>query len=205
MALATYTDLQASIANWLHRNDLAAVIPDFITLAEKRINGDLDARLQDTVATLATVAGVLSVATPADVVNIRSLTIQASPNQVLNYLTPDQFNEQYAFGESGTPRSFTMIGGAIYLGPTPDAAYALQTIYKALVPSLGSAVGGVNWLMTNYPQVYLMAALCESAPYVVGDDRLPLWEQKYKEAIESVNSVDWYSGSTMRVRGDMRL
>ena len=205
MALATYTDLQASIANWLHRSDLASVIPDFIELAEKRINGDLDARLQDAVVSLSTVAGQISVTTLSDVVNIRSLTIQSSPNQVLDYLSPDQFNGQYAWAETGTPRSFTVIGGSIYLGPTPDAAYTLQTIYKALVPSLATAQGGTNWLMTNYPQVYLMASLCESAPYIVGDDRLPVWEQKYQEAIESVNSVDWYSGSTMRVRSDVRM
>lgn len=205
MALTNYTDLQASVAGWLHRTDLAAVIPDFITLAEKRINGDLDARLQDTVATLATVAGTATAASPTDVVNIRSLTVQASPNQVLNYLTPDQFNTQYAAGASGLPRSFTVIGGSIYFGPIPDAIYSVQCVYKATVPPLATSAGGVNWLMTNFPQVYLMAALCASVKYTKDEASHATWEIEYKEAIQSVNDQDWYSGSTMRVRGDVRL
>ena len=39
MALSTYTDLQASVANWLHRSDLTAVIPDLVGLAEGRLAG----------------------------------------------------------------------------------------------------------------------------------------------------------------------
>jgi len=34
MALTTYTELKASIADWLNRSDLTAAIPDFISLAE---------------------------------------------------------------------------------------------------------------------------------------------------------------------------
>ena len=34
MAITNYTQLQSSIASWLLRDDLTAVIPDFITLAD---------------------------------------------------------------------------------------------------------------------------------------------------------------------------
>ena len=34
MALTTYSELQAAVASWLHRDDLTAQIPDFIRLAE---------------------------------------------------------------------------------------------------------------------------------------------------------------------------
>ena len=44
MALANYTDLQASIASWMVRTDLAAVIPDFVAIAEARINADVRLR-----------------------------------------------------------------------------------------------------------------------------------------------------------------
>lgn len=204
MALGTYTDLQTSVGNWLHRSDLAGIIPDWIALAEKRINGDLDARLQDTVTTLSTVAGTATVTIPADVVNIRSLQILSSPNRILDYLTPDQYNFQYAWGDSGTPRMFTVIGGNLYLGPIPDAIYSLQCEYKAMVPTLSNA-SPTNWLLTNYPQVYLMATLCESVAYTRDDASLEEWERKYAEAVNSVNAIDWYSGSTMRVRSDVRL
>lgn len=204
MALANRTDLIASVGAWLHRTDLDAVIPDWINLAEKRINGDLDARLQDTVATLSTVASTQTVAIPSGVVNVRSLVIEGSPNQVLDYLAPDQFNVQYAFGDTGVPRGFTIIGSSVYLGPIPDAVYSLQLTYKAAVPTL-SVGSPTNWLLTNYPQVYLFATLCASVMYLMDDERAANWERLYAEAITSVNKQDWYSGSTMRVRSDVRL
>src|SRR6056300_52465 len=41
MALSNYTELKASIADFLNRDDLTTVIPDFITLAEAQINRDI--------------------------------------------------------------------------------------------------------------------------------------------------------------------
>ena len=38
MALGTFTELKDAIADWLDRSDLTARIPDFIALAEARIN-----------------------------------------------------------------------------------------------------------------------------------------------------------------------
>lgn len=201
MALANYADLQASVANWLHRSDMAAIIPDLIVLAEKRINGDLDARLQDAAATLQTVAGNPVVALPTDTINLRSLTVKTTVNVVLDYLTPDQFNTQFSSNISGLPLAFSVIGASLYLGPTPDAVYSLQCIYKASVPALSA---GTNWLMTSYPQVYLAATMCAAALYTKDNELLKTWEVAYAEAIKSVNAIDWYSGSTMRVRTDVR-
>lgn len=205
MALDTYANLQTSIASWTHRSDLTSIIPDFIALAEKRINGDLDARLQDTVSTLATVASTAAVSTPTDVINIRSLTLQSSPNVVLDYLPPDQFNTTYADGRTGIPQAFTIIGTSIYLGPTPDAVYSLQCVYKAQVPALSDS-NTTNWLLTNFPQVYLKASLIEAARYSNKTTaEIAELETQYAEAVKSVNATDWYSGSTMRVRTDVRM
>jgi len=44
MALTTYTELKASIADWLNRSDLTAAIPDFISLAEAQMERTLRTR-----------------------------------------------------------------------------------------------------------------------------------------------------------------
>ena len=44
MPIATYTDLQSSVADWLNRSDLSAVIPTFIQLAEAKFNRELRTR-----------------------------------------------------------------------------------------------------------------------------------------------------------------
>ena len=41
MAITTYAELKSSIANWLNRDDLTSVIPDFISLAEAQIARDV--------------------------------------------------------------------------------------------------------------------------------------------------------------------
>ena len=37
MGLSTYTEVKTSIANYLNRDDLTSIIPDFISLAEKKV------------------------------------------------------------------------------------------------------------------------------------------------------------------------
>ena len=37
MALDSYANLQVAVGNWLNRGDLAAAIPDFITIAETQL------------------------------------------------------------------------------------------------------------------------------------------------------------------------
>jgi len=49
-----YQWLITRVGRWLHRTDLDDTIADLITLAEMRLNGDLDARLMDTTAALVT-------------------------------------------------------------------------------------------------------------------------------------------------------
>ncbi len=44
MAISTYAELKTSIANWLDREDLTDIIPDFIALAETRHKRELKRR-----------------------------------------------------------------------------------------------------------------------------------------------------------------
>ena len=55
MALATYSDLKTTIANYLARSDLTSQIPDFITLAENRLRRELRIRQMLKVVTASTV------------------------------------------------------------------------------------------------------------------------------------------------------
>lgn len=52
-----YDWLRASVAGWLHRTDLEAVIPDFVVFAEQRINKYLADRLIERVPALADSGG----------------------------------------------------------------------------------------------------------------------------------------------------
>lgn len=203
MSISTYSELQTKIKAWLHRGDLDSITPDFIMLAEQRINGDLDARLQDTVARISATQSGEYVDLPSDLINIRQLSVTTDPIRGMKYVTPDSFRVLNPYATSGTPELYTVIGSKAYIAPIPDAAYSMNVIYKARVPALSNSVT-TNWLLTTYPHVYLYGALCEAAPYLKDDNRIAVWENKYKESIDTVNAQDWYSGSTMVVRTDVK-
>lgn len=198
-----YEWLITRVGRWLHRTDLDDFISDFITLAEMRLNGDLDARLMDTTVPLVTTQDQNYVDAPTDIINIRTLTVTDVPGYTLEYLSPEQFAHLYSDIPSARPQAYTIVGSQILLGPTPDSAYTLSLMYKARLPAL--QVAGTNWLLTGYPNAYLFACLCESAKFIADDGRLPVWEQSYQQAVNAINSTDWASGGTMRVRSDVAL
>lgn len=201
MSIIDYSSLQASVASWLHRSDLTAQIPDFIMLAEMKLNGDLEARSMDAIATLSTVAGVSYAPLPTDLLDMRRLVNPGCGP--IEYVSPDQLSIEYGSSVTAAPRLFTVTGGQIQFAPTPDAVYALELTYKQRIPPL-SATNPTNWLITSYPNAYLWGALVSAQPWLVSDDRLGTFQALYKEAVDQINKVDWYSGTTMVMRTDRR-
>lgn len=199
MSITNYAELQASVASWLNRGDLTANITDFITLAENQLNTDLKTRSMEAKTTLSTVAGVNTVALPTDMLEMRRLQVVGNYNQPLSYRSPDEISIDFASNTSAQPAVFTVIGGNIELAPTPDAVYSLELTYQQRIPAL-SVTNTTNWLLTAWPSAYLYAALIAATPFIMNDARLQTWAQLYAQAIDGINGIDWYSGSTMKVR-----
>lgn len=203
MALTNYTELQASVASFLHRTDLAAIIPDLIKLAEHDIYVDLDSTQQDMVANLVTAGGTETVALPADFIKLRSIFLNGDGRKVdVDYVTPKQYQFESADGRSGEPQIYTIIGTNLYFYPLPDAIYTVPLTYQAQVPALATA--GTNWLMTKFPAIYLYGTLKAASPYLKNDARLATWQALYRNAIDGVNVKDWGPAAVMRVRSDVQ-
>lgn len=202
MALATYTDLLASVANWINRSDLTANIPDFVTLAEARIARDVRVRAMINYLTTATVGGTEYIAVPTGFLEYENLTLGTTPQRVLTYETPEQMDVRFPLGGGQSrPMVYTIIGDRLYLGPCPDQAYDIVQTYYKKFDALSTTP--TNWLLTNHPGVYLWAALCEAAPFMADDSRLPVWEGKYSADVRALQTADdksLRSGTVMRVR-----
>lgn len=202
MALATYTDLLGAVASWVHRNDLTAQIPDFVTLAEGRIARDLRLRKQVVNALLSTVASTQTVALPSDFLEIENITLSSSnPPRQIHVVTPEVMDEKYPFNwYPGQPVVYCLIGDNIVLGPTPDAVYTISLDYYQRFPALSSSV---NWLFTNYPSIYLYATLVELSAYTMNAEAEQKWNARYLAEVETLQSADdtaLRSGTAMRVR-----
>lgn len=199
MALATYADLKASLASWLHRADLTALIPDFIALAEVQLNADLTARSMEASTTLTATAGSATVNLPTDLLDIKRLQVLGGFNRVLVYRSADEIAQDNPLGRSGMPEVFTVQGAKLELAPIPDSDYALELVYFQRIPALSDS-NTSNWLLTICPNAYLYGALMAAQPYLINDERIPTIQSLYRQAVDGLNSIDWYSGSTMRVR-----
>ena len=206
MALdGTYGGLKASIASWLKRSDLTSSIPDLVALAEARIARDLRLRAQIVTATLTTVAGQRYVTLPSDWLETENLTLAStSPPASLSVVTPEVLDRKFPDGYvTRQPEVYTVVADRLLLGPTPDAAYTISLAYYARLDAL-SGDSDTNWLLAGHPGVYLFGSLAESAPFLMDDERVSLWEAKYKADVAALQLADdqsLRSGSAMRVRG----
>ena len=181
-----YEWLKASIAGWLHRSDLDGVIPDFVMLAEKRINGDLEARLAEGATTVTTSPGDPGVALPADFAEMRTLTLPGFGP--LTYVSAAQLDKPDP-APARAPRNYTITGRVLRLGPVPEEAYTLSMVYRGGVPALADN-GGRNWLIEQNADVYLAASMCEALMYTRDTAELQKWEGKYANAIALLNNYN---------------
>lgn len=201
MSLASYTDLLASVASWMNRTDLTAVIPDFVTIAEGKLARDLRLRKQlIRGSTLTTLTTTRAVSLPSDWLAFENLTILNSAP--LTYLTLDQMDMKYPEGGfSGTPFVYTIEGDSVLFGPTPDSAYTVNIDYYARFPALASA--STNWLLTNYPNIYLYGCLREGALFTKNPAESAQWDGLYKNEIQAAEKLDsegLHSGSVLVVK-----
>lgn len=202
MALANYTDLQASIASWLHNTALTANIPDFIALAEARIARDLRLRKQITTTTLTTTAGVEYVTLPDSFVEAESVDILAnSIRKTMRNRSIEQMDLRYPVGlYTAVPEEYAILGQTMRIGPVPDSAYTITVTHYTRFDPLSTTA--TNWLLTNFPGVYLFGALAEAAPFMIEDARTQVWEAKYQAEAQNIQKVDddaVRSGSSLTV------
>jgi hypothetical protein len=199
LPLATYDELQAEVAAWLRRSDLAAEIPTFIVLAEAQMNRRL--RVRPMAVSLGQNWAGEYVNLPADFLAEREVTVTAAGlPQRLAYLTPEQMDVATRTTSSGRPRFYGLYGGQLRLHPAPDQPYAAELVYLQAIPAL-SETAPSNWLLQNHPDAYLYGALAQSAPYLRADERLQTWATLFTGVLSDIEAAD-RTGSAARLRSD---
>lgn len=202
MAYTSYSDLQTSVANYLGRSDLTAVIPDFIRFAETRLARELRTRKMLKSATASMVAGDARVALPTDFLEVRDLYTQGNPRMPVTYMSPSGFTRDARADESGLPVFYTVLSAEFQFAPMPDTAYVLEILYYAQPPVL-SSTNSSNVFLANYPDALLYGALLEAEPYLINDARSQTWATLYDRAIKNIQDSDQnseYSGIPLQMR-----
>ena len=204
MALTTYTELKASIADFLNRDDLTSVIPDFITLAESQINRDVRHWRMEARSSGVQDASDEYMQIPADWVETIRLHLTGTGTSVVNLISRDAMADKRQGDEdvSGTPMYYTHADGQFQLYPTPSADTDFELLYYQKLDVL-SGSNADNWLLLDSPDVYLYGALLHSAPYLAEDQRVAVWAQMYSASVQRLNEASEsarYSGSGLRLK-----
>lgn len=181
MALSTYAELKASIANWLDRADLTTEIADFITLAEARFNRELRTPDMEARATATTSGEYLAL--PAGFLGMRSIYLSGSPDTPLDYFAPHML--RMIRGTGGN--AYTIADDQIIFAPVPASGQTVEMLYYASIPALSDS-NTSNWLLASHPDLYLSASLAAAAAFI-DDPRMALWKATSDEAMAFVNEA----------------
>lgn len=164
MAIAAYTDLKTKAASWLRRagnTAYVAEVPDFITLAEAKLNRELGP-----VEVNATLTGTVG----SRELDISSLSIVEPVALFMSDTDEDRLDQQSPANmayvtDNGRPTQWAYDSeDAIQLDRPCDSAYAFRFRYRQRFALSDSVT--TNWLLENHPDIYLAATLMWGAGYL---------------------------------------
>lgn len=176
--IQNYDDLTAAVAKWLKRQDLSAMIPDFIQMAEEYFNN-----LNDLVA-----------------VNARRAKYIITPTQAV-FPAPTDMQQPIQAYMLGRPLDFYPIGWESQYagGSVPQIANGYQIVGNDIVlsvPQIGlfqldyyqtleglSTTNESNWLLQDSPTTYLAGVLYEAFGYARDYEKAEYWKAKRDTAI----------------------
>lgn len=190
MSISNYTELQSAVANWLDRSDLTSRIPEFIQLGEARIKREVRTREMLDRQDLAIADGDRYVNLPSGFLDHKYLRLKIPDVTTGRRYYPDltelSIHELSArsVNDARTPQ-FYAIHEQIEFDCEADQAYAAEIYFYVAITAL--ATTSTNTLLTRAPDIYLYSALSEAAPFLVADERVPVWEAKYTTARDWLN------------------
>lgn len=195
MAITTYAELQTAIANFSNRDDLTARIPEFITLCE----ADMETRLKllefESTATVAITLGTGTL--PTGFLSMRSAYWDSSRDREISYITPELY-DHLRVNDTGDGYYYTISGATIRTMPMGSGS--IVCTYSARFAALS---GGVNAILTNFPNAYLYGSLLHLAIYVGDDAGAQKYGLLFNSIVDKIVKNDEerrYAGTPLQVR-----
>lgn len=176
-----------------------ATLSAAISMGEERIYREVKSRFNELAFSSVTVSGNLA-ALPAD---FQSPSIVHFGGKPLEPVSEEWLMEYLDGNPSGDCRYFAISGSSLKFGPSVANATIVQGRYFASLDALSAATLATNALFAQSQDLFIYAALAESAPFFSQDARIPLWEAKYKAIRDALNArthMAAYSAGRMKRR-----
>jgi hypothetical protein len=191
MALDSYTNLKAAIADYAHRSDLTAQIVDCVTLAEARLYDLLVLKDMESDESLTLTIGQNYVALPTGYIAPRAFWLVIDDERVpLGAVVPELLPY---YSSNGQPTLWAIDGANVRFDCPADVGYSakLRCLKKS---NLGASVAS-NALLVARPDIYLSSSLVELARWTGDEGMFNTWEPVFLRAIAA------FKASQSRNRG----
>jgi len=190
----TFSGWISYVRDWIGADEYSdAQIGQFLDLAHVRLNTDLMTFPMEKAITLT--VPVVGSEQPIDLAmhipdfgKIRLVVVKG-----IGPLEVAAFNEYVSKVEDLTntcvrPEIYTITTGQLYIWPWLGDNDVADIYYYEKVPSLGAALD-TNTFSLHHPDLLLYASVLEASPYMVEDERIPVWEGKYSIGVVSANNA----------------
>jgi hypothetical protein len=191
-AFADYLDLKFAVADHVGQRTISDAFPRLVLMAESQLNRKLRTTWQVTSGTLTFEEGAATL--PADflemlhVYGLNGYQIKSGP--LSDYQRPGSSFDRYEIqGLNITIRGFS--GGR-------------QFQYYAKLPTLTASASASNWLLEQFPDVYLYAVGLEAAKYLKDLELVSVTQALLDQSLKSVKIDDErhrWSNTALRIGG----
>jgi hypothetical protein len=196
-----YAALKTTLASYLHRDDLTAMIPTFILLAQSRMSHDLEDPSMQTTATLDVMAAMKEVVLPSDFLELMSIRIPNSGGYktLLQRTLVGNTAVLDNGGATGSPSSYARYGNILELTPIPDSDTTLEIVYRQRIAEFTEDTD-TDTLLTVSPNIYIYGAMLEAMPFL--SDPSQVWQSMYIGEVSRLNEIAYtseWSGSPLEI------
>jgi hypothetical protein len=183
MAIITnYATLKTAIADYLARDDLTTYIPNFVQNTEDKLRRTLNLRNEETALSVSVTSGTGTV--PTDFKALKIAYVPDNPHTLLRWVSVEEIYRDFPVRTgSHTPVVISREGANFIFGPMAKD-FTLTGIYYAKQDPLETT--DPSWYVTNAPEVLLYGSLMEAAPFIHDDPRLPVWQQLFTDALNTL-------------------
>jgi hypothetical protein len=190
MNFASYAAFRTAVQSMIDGDDISqsdlsvTTLDMLIGAGEQRIYRDMRSSTQDAALSIAVTSNVATL--PSDFLELKSLYIGG--NFAATYVPYEVMQDliQKASRTGNAPVRYTLEGDTLIFYPSITGVTVTGRYYKRFA----DISTGLNNLFTRHPDVFLYAALSESAPFLGEMTRLQIWEQKYTSLVRAANEQE---------------
>lgn len=189
--MTDFSDFTDQIKEWTNREDWSdALTASFVRMAEQKLNAEL--RIGEMIQSKDALIAARCAPLPDDWLEMSLVRIQSDgvPSGFLpiRYKARDEF---FQTPDKWAANFYTIEGRQIFFGGTPDAVNGTtaRLSYYGKVPVFADDQD--SWVYTEYPSLYLSAALMHAYMHAVGEEQQAIGaKQLTEDGIAKLND-DW--------------